>query len=265
MYGAAIGDIVGSIYEFGNIKTKEFDLFDRDSEFTDDTVCTVAVAYALLNDLDPAKSFRKFYSIYSDISYGHNFRRWLKDPEMAAYNSYGNGSAMRASPCGMFAKSLDEALALSDAVTQVSHNHPEGMKGARATVHAVFLALHGSNQETIRRTISSVYGYDLSRSVDEIRPGYKFHESCQKSVPEALTCALEASSFEDAIRNAVSIGGDSDTIACISGAVAEGLFGIPLSIMRPARRKLSTFLIDTLDALYARHFTIEIENSLDKK
>jgi ADP-ribosyl-[dinitrogen reductase] hydrolase len=252
MYGAVIGDIVGSIYEFDNIKTKEFELFGDDCDFTDDTLCTVAVADALLQAGDPAKAFRRWGEVYPDLGYGGMFLRWLNQPDMGPYNSFGNGAAMRVSPCALIARDLSEALSLSDRVTQVSHNHPEGMKGARATTHAVFLALEGAGAAAIRQEIGRVYSYDLSRSVDQIRPGYEFDETCQKTVPEALTCALEATSFEDAIRNAISIGGDSDTVACIAGALAEGLYGIPGSILNDGRSRVPAGFTEILDQLYAR-------------
>jgi ADP-ribosyl-[dinitrogen reductase] hydrolase len=252
MYGAVIGDIVGSIYEFNNLKTKEFELFGDDSHFTDDTLCTVAVAYALLQVVDPTTALRNWSCAYPDLGYGSMFLRWLKQPDMGPYNSFGNGAAMRVSPCALIARDVAEALSLSDRVTRVSHNHPEGMKGARATTHAVFLALEGAGAVAIRQEIARVYGYDLSRRVDQIRPDYEFDETCQKTVPEALTCALEATSFEDAIRNAVSIGGDSDTVACIAGALAEGLFGIPEPILDDGRSRLPAGFTEILDKLYAR-------------
>lgn len=252
MFGAVIGDIAGSIYEFDNIKTKAFELFGHGCHFTDDTLCTVAIADALLRGGDPAKALRSWGEAYPDLGYGSMFVRWLKRPEMGPYNSFGNGAAMRVSPCAMIARDLNEALSLSDRVTGVSHNHPEGMKGARATTHAVFLALEGEAAAIIRQEIARVYGYDLSRRVDQIRPGYEFDETCQKTVPEALTCALEATSFEDAIRNAISIGGDSDTVACIAGAVAEGLFGIPKSILDEGRARLPVGFTEILELIYAR-------------
>jgi len=252
MYGAIIGDIVGSIYEFDNIKTKKFEFFGDGCDFTDDTLCTVAIADVLLRGRDPAKTVRNWGEAYPDLGYGSMFRRWLKQSDMGPYNSFGNGAAMRVSPCAMIARDLAEALSLSDRVTKISHNHPEGMKGARATTHAVFLALEGVGATAIRQEIASAYAYDLSRSVDQIRPDYAFDETCQKTVPEALTCALEATTFEDAIRNAISIGGDSDTVACIAGALAEGLFGIPEPILSGGRARVPSGFVDILDRLYAR-------------
>lgn len=252
MFGAVIGDIVGSIYEFDNIKTKEFELFGDGCDFTDDTLCTVAVAEALVRGGDPAKALRNWGDAYPNLGYGGMFARWLNQPEMGPYNSFGNGAAMRVSPCALIARDLAEALSLSDRVTRVSHNHPEGMKGARATTHAVFLALEGEAAATIRQEIARVYGYDMSRSVDQIRPGYEFDETCQGTVSEALICALEATSFEDAVRNAISIGGDSDTVGCIAGALAEGLFGIPRSILDEGRARLPAGFTQILDLTYAR-------------
>lgn len=227
MLGAIIGDIAGSIYEFNNHRAKDFEFFGPGADFTDDTVCTIAVADALLNDRDPAQALADWCTRYPGRGYGGMFARWIESAAHQPYGSFGNGAAMRVSPAGLLARTLEDALAMAHRVTVVTHDHPEGLKGAAATVHAIYLARAGTAPAVIRRTIAAVYGYDLKRSVDAIRPHYRFNETCQETVPEALICALEAQDFEDAIRNAISIGGDSDTVAAIAGGVAEALYGVP--------------------------------------
>ena len=251
MLGAIIGDIVGSVYEFDNIKTKDFQLFREDSRITDDTVCTVAVADIILNNKDPVETLVYWCRKYPGMGYGDRFVKWFDLPWQEPYNSFGNGAAMRVSPVALLAKTLDEALANADRVTEITHNHPEGIKGARATVHAIYLARLGVAAHDIRSTITLNYGYDLSRSVNDIRDDYSFYESCQKTVPQALTCALEASGFEDAIRNAISIGGDSDTIGAIAGALAEARFGIPPEIGEQATRYLLPDMRAVTERMYA--------------
>ena len=227
MYGAIIGDIVGSKYEFDNIKTKEFPLISEGSRFTDDTVMTVAVAKALLccfNDDVPFRptlvhTMRTLGLRYPDVGYGRRFSSWLHTANPKPYNSYGNGSAMRVSPCGLIALTMDEALELAKASAEVTHDHPEGIEGAQATAAAVFLAKSGVAKEEIALYIQTFF-YDLSGTLDDIRPNYQFDVSCQNSVPQAIMAFLESESYEDAIRNAVSIGGDSDTIAAIAGSIA---------------------------------------------
>lgn len=238
MLGACIGDIIGSVYEFREWKSREFPLFSEKSEFTDDTVCTIAVAECLLDGIDPAATLRKWGHRYPGRGYGGHFAVWLRDEEMGPYDSYGNGAAMRVSPAALLASSLEEALQLARRVTEVTHNHPEGMKGAEATVTAIWCARMGESSAAIRSLISATCGYDLSRSVDAIRPAYRFNESCQRTVPEAIVCALEATSFEDVMRNAVSLGGDADTLAAIAGPIAEVLYGIPEEIRRKGWMRL---------------------------
>ena len=229
MYGAIIGDVVGSQYEFDNIKTKDFELFTDKCSYTDDTLMTVAVANALLKSRKSSEQFKpiliaemqaigKKYP-YPKGGYGGNFAQWLKDKKPKPYGSFGNGSAMRVSPCGIIADSLEEALRLGKESAEVTHNHPEGVKGATAVAGAVFLARHGATKKEITDFITSNY-YSLDKSVEKIRDTYGFDESCQGTVPQAMQCFLESVSFEDAIRNAVSIGGDSDTIGAITGSVA---------------------------------------------
>ena len=245
MLGAIIGDIVGSIYEWDSIKTKDFDFFDERCQFTDDTVCTAAVIDILLHDLPPAAAMQEWCRRYPGRGYGGFFRQWIYFDVPAPYESYGNGAAMRVSPAAFLHRGdLDEALTASDKVTAITHDHPEGMKGARATTHANWLAYQGETPAKIRKTISSVYGYDLTRTVDQIRPGYYFNETCQGTVPEAITCAFESESFEDAVRNAISLGGDADTLAAIAGPIAEAMHGVPNEFREQAE---SQYLADAPD------------------
>ena len=238
MWGAIIGDIVGSVYEWDRIKTKDFEFFNERGHFTDDAVCTAAVADTLLHDLPEAATLQSWCRRYPDMSYGGWFGQWMWHESPEPYNSFGNGAAMRVAPAAFLCRDdLAAALAAADRVTAITHDHPEGMKGARATVHAIWLALNGADPDTIRATIAAEYAYDLSRTVDEIRPGYAFNETCQETVPESITCALESTSFEDAIRNAVSLGGDSDTVAAITGPIAEALHGIPGETTAQARER----------------------------
>lgn len=250
MLGAIIGDIVGSIYEFDNHRSKDFEFFGQGVDFTDDTVCTIAVADALLHGIHPAEALHDWCGRYPGRGYGGMFRRWLDTGDRQPYGSFGNGAAMRVSSAGFLGRTLDETLAMSGAVTEVTHNHLEGMKGAAATVHAIFLARGGATANQIRKAIQSEYLYDLSRTVDEIRPNYRFNETCQETVPEALVCALEAADFEDAIRNAISIGGDSDTVAAISGGVAEALFGISNELVQDVLARLPQDMNQVINQMY---------------
>lgn len=229
MLGAITGDIIGSWYEFRNIKVKDFQpLFHEGSKFTDDTVCTVAVADALVHDLDPVATLQRWGREYwSNGGWGQRFNLWLADDNPQPYNSWGNGAAMRVSAAGLLATTLDHALELAHRVTVITHDHPEGIKGAQATAAAIWMARQRVDAPLIRQSLVERFGYRLDVTVDDIRPGYKFTEASKDSVPQALVCALEAVDFEDAVRNAVSIGGDSDTIAAIAGSVAEARFGIP--------------------------------------
>ena len=239
MIGAIIGDIVGSVYEWRRIKSKSFELFVDQCECTDDSICTAAVADILMHDLPPAQTLQRWCREHRRRDYGGRFAQWIEMDPPRPYNSFGNGAAMRVSPAAYLNRngSLSAALEASDLVTAVTHNHPEGLKGARATVHATWLAFQGESRDSIRKAIAETYGYDLTRSVDDIRPGYRFNEICQTTVPEAITCALESDSFEDAIRNAVSLGGDSDTLAAIAGPIAEALHGIHAEIQIEAEER----------------------------
>lgn len=227
MIGAIAGDMVGSVYEFANHRNKHFRLFADDARFTDDTVLTVALAESILDGSDYAKAMRQWYGRYPDAGYGGRFRRWARQYDAGPYNSWGNGAAMRVSPAAYAADDLDAVLGLATASAIPTHNHPESIKGAQAVAASILKARQGAGKDEIRRLCESRFGYDLSRSLDEIRPGYTFDVSCQGSVPPAIRAFLEAEDFEDALRGAVSIGGDSDTIACIAGSIAEGFFGVP--------------------------------------
>lgn len=235
MLGAVVGDIVGSIYEFDNVKKTDFELFTSGSRFTDDTVMTLAVALWLTVDDEhsPEKlvnCMRGLGQRYPNAGYGGNFFRWLYCKTPRPYGSYGNGSGMRVSPVGLYAVTLEEALGLAETTARVTHDHPEGIKGAQAVAACMFMCRAGHSKKEIKEYVEKTFGYDLDRTIDAIRPGYTFDVSCQGSVPEAIIAFLEGDSFEEVVRLAVSIGGDSDTIACMAGAIASCLYTIPLDI-----------------------------------
>lgn len=252
MIGAVIGDIVGSVYEFDNIKSKDFPLYSDESTFTDDTVCTLAIAESILDGTDVVASLQKWCRKYWKMSYGNGFMSWIRSPNPEPYGSWGNGAAMRVSAAGFLSPTIEYSRQLAIKVTEITHNHPEGMKGALATADAIFLAFSSWTPDEIRQHISGTYGYDLNRTVDEIRPTYRFNETCQETVPEAIICALEATDFEDAIRNAISIGGDSDTVAAIAGAIAEARFDVELTreVCAPAVARLPDDLRMVLKRIY---------------
>lgn len=254
MLGAVIGDIVGSVYEWNNVKTKEFGpLFHDNAFYTDDTICTIAVADALVNNRHPGEALLAWGRRYFDNGgWGGMFSRWLARGDLEPYNSYGNGAAMRVSPAGLLANSVDEALELAKAVTEVTHNHPEGIKGGQAAALAIFLARQRVTPTNIKAAVTERFGYDLERTPDDIRPTYRFNETCQETVPQALVCALTATDFEDAIRNAISIGGDSDTLAAITGGVAEALFGVPEDLASIGWSYLPQDMRLTLTVLYQK-------------
>jgi len=239
LYGAVSGDIVGSVFERRPVKTTDFPLISAASRWTDDTVLTVATAEVLLNGGDFEEAYRRWGRRYPDAGYGRGFRHWLSARRPEPYQSYGNGSAMRVSPVGWVCGSLDETLELARHSAAPTHDHPEGIKGAQAVAGAVFLARSGASKDEIRTFAAARLGYDMSRTLDEIRPGYAFDPTCQGSVPEALTAFLESTGFEDALRKAVSLGGDSDTQACIAGAVAEAFYGgVPFELEERVRALL---------------------------
>jgi len=249
MIGAIVGDIVGSVYEWENIKTKDFTFFGEKCFFTDDTVMTMAVAEGLMNGGGPVsyvKAMKRLGTMYPDAGYGIYFRRWLSASDPAPYNSWGNGSAMRVSPVGWRFDSLEDTENEAAVSAAVTHNHPEGLKGAQATAAAIFLARGGRSKAEIKSYIEGKYNYNLSRTLDEIRPVYKFNESCMETVPEAIIAFLESDGFEDAVRNAVSLGGDSDTLAAITGSIAEAAYGVPLTIRDKAISLLAPPLLEVL-------------------
>lgn len=259
MLGAIIGDIIGSVYEWNNINTKDFPLFHSSCFFTDDTVMTVAVAEAIKRGGKPADfidAMKKYGTLYPNAGYGARFGDWISSDDRAPYNSWGNGSAMRVSPCAWAVplyqfvhEGIEDVEHLAYTSAAVTHNHPEGIKGAVVVARAIYLMRHGKAKNSIKeykdivqREAEERYGYDLRRTLDDIRPTYRFNESCQETVPEAIIAFLESSDFEDAIRNAISLGGDSDTLAAITGSIAEAAYGIPDWI----RNKALTFLDDRL-------------------
>ena len=275
MLGAIVGDIIGSVYERNNIKTKDFPLFRSDCHFTDDTVMTCVVAEAIMaggRKIDFIDALKEFGRMYPDVGYRYKFRKWLQSDDCKPYNSYGNGSAMRVSPCawyldcGFYGRTGIMPLEEWNIVKRsaiVTHNHPEGIKGAEATADAIFMSRYyfrhyyddcftrvgddpAEYKKRIKNGIEQNFGYDLSRTLDEIRPSFSFDSSCQNTVPQAITAFLESTDFEDAIRNAVSLGGDSDTLAAITGSIAEAAYGIPEWIKKKAFSYLDDPLRDVL-------------------
>jgi len=239
MLGAIAGDIIGSIYEVIPMKRKDFKLFSLGSHFSDDTVLTYAVAKSILTETSYASNFKKSFWRYPLAGFGQRFTCWAMSNQKEGYNSWGNGAAMRVSPIAWAYNDLETVLKEAERCTVTTHNHPEGIKGAQATAAAIFLARNNKTKAEIRDYIEQNFNYDLRRTLDEIRPKYKFEVSCQKSVPEAIIAFLESTDFEDAIRNAVSLGGDSDTIAAITGSIAEALYGgVPEAIAKPIWKKL---------------------------
>ena len=258
MYGAILGDIIGSPFEFDRgDKTKDFKLFSRRSHFTDDSVMTLAVCEALLKVGQDAtvkeiedtviSSMQSWGRRYPRAGYGGYFRRWLTARHPEPYNSFGNGSAMRVSAVGWLYDSLKKTRTVAKATANVTHNHPEGIKGAEATASAIFMARNGSSKEEIKNYIENEFHYDLNRTLDEIRPSYHMDETCQKTVPEAIIAFLEAKDFEDAIRNAVSLGGDTDTLGAITGSIAEAYYGIPEWLMTECRKRINRDMRVVLD------------------
>ncbi|MEL6928527.1 MAG: ADP-ribosylglycohydrolase family protein [Cyanobacteria bacterium J06600_6] len=249
MIGAIAGDIIGSVYEINNIKTKEFPLFNPDCRFTDDTVLTVAVADVLLNGGNYTQSFKDYCRRYPNAGYGANFGYWAMSERSEPYNSWGNGSAMRVSPIGFALNDLDSVLQEAKRSAEVTHNHPEGIKGAQASAAAIFLARITKDKKLIKSYIETTFSYDLNFSIDQIRPNYQPDVSCQDSVPQAIVAFLESTDFEDAIRNAISIGGDSDTIACITGGIAQAFYGeVPKAIAQQVINILDEPLRQTIEA-----------------
>ena len=267
MYGAILGDIIGRPYEFLRaVKDRNFELFNKRSVFSDDSVMTIAVAEALLKVTDGRSrafttedpdienrfkeilidSLKKWGRRYPDAGYGGRFMAWLLSDKRDPYNSYGNGSAMRVSAAGYIADDLETTIKVAAWTAEVTHNHHEGVKGAEAVAACIFMARTGCTKEEIWEYVESTFHYDLSRTVDEIKPGYSFDVSCQGSVPESITCFLEADSFESAVRNAVYLGGDTDTMGAIAGSIAEAYYGVPESLKEECRKRVTPEMLEVL-------------------
>ena len=245
MIGAIAGDIIGSVHEFRHppTKTKVFALFEPRCTFTDDSVMTIAVAQAILEGRDYGVVMHELGNRYPGRGYGGGFARWLASPHPRPYGSYGNGAAMRVSPVGWAWNTREEVLREAARSAEPTHNHPEGIKGAQATALAIWLCRNGSNKEELRAEIERTFGYNLQRTVDGIRPGYRFNETCQETVPEAIVAFLDSTSWEDAVRNAISLGGDADTLACITGSIAEAFYGpVPEAVAETVRTMLTAEL-----------------------
>lgn len=251
--GAVIGDIAGSRYEFHNEKSTGIKLLTAATDFTDDTVMTVAVADWLMHGGSLVTIMRDWGRRYPHRGYGGMFNHWLlASQEQPPYNSFGNGSAMRVSPCGFYARTLEEALDLAQQSAEVTHNHPEGIKGAQAVAAAIFLARRQTPKPQIRQYIEQTFGYDLHRTCDDIRPSYQFDETCQGSCPEALIAFLDSSDYESAIRLAISLGGDSDTIACMAGGIAAAYYGIPDWMIQKGVEHLPADMIEIINRFDGR-------------
>ena len=259
MLGAILGDIIGSPYEFDcGDKSKDFPLFIDKCEYTDDSVMTAAVADALMavqsDDSDDAiraklvERMQHWGKTYPNAGYGSRFYWWIKEKNPQPYNSFGNGSAMRVSPVAWLYDNMDTVRRMARLSADVTHNHPEGIKGAESVAAAIFMARMGSSKEEIKAYICNEFGYDLSRTCDEIRPDYHHVESCQQTVPEAITAFLEGNSFEDVIRTAVSLGGDCDTLTAIAGSIAEGFYGVPDELKEECIRRLPEDLLGVVEA-----------------
>ncbi len=254
MIGAIAGDIIGSAYEWHPIKSKEFPLFTGGCRFTDDSVLTIALADAIMNSESYEQLMREYYHRYPHAGYGGMFRQWAQNHDSKPYNSFGNGSAMRISAVGFAFDSLEAVLDKARLYTEITHNHAEGIKGAQATAAAIFMARTGGSKDDIRRFIEGTCHYDLSRTLDEIRPGYGFDVTCQGSVPQAIIAFLESTSYEDAIRGAISLGGDSDTQACITGGIAQAFYGgVPEHIVEVAYTILDDHLRSVAAAFMQRY------------
>ena len=254
MIGAIAGDIIGSIYEWNNIKTKEFPLFGPGCHFSDDSVLTIALADSMLNDVPYVRNLKTYYQRYPNAGYGGSFHHWASSSDAQPYTSWGNGAAMRISPVGYACDDLETTLRKAQEFTEVTHNHPEGIKGGQATATAIFLARTGEGKDAIKAYVESTFGYDLSQHVDEIRPDYAFTESSQGAVPQAIRAFLDSTDFEDAIRTAVSLGGDCDTLTCITGGIAQAFYGgVPEAIQERVYAILDKPLAEVTRAFMARY------------
>lgn len=280
MYGAILGDIIGSPFEFDRgDKTKNFDLFSKGCDFTDDSVMTIAVGEALLavgpeatvKEIEEAvvTNMQDWGKRYPYAGYGGRFRYWLRERNPKPYGSYGNGSAMRVSAAGWLYDSMERTREVARATANVTHNHPEGIKGAEATAGAIYMARIGSSKEEIKEYIEREFHYNLDRTLDEIRPGYHMDETCQRTVPEAIIAFLESKDFEDAIRNAVSLGGDTDTLGAITGSIAEAFYGIPAVLLAECRNRIAeglmTDVLDEFDHVLGRDRNVESDDKEDNR
>ncbi len=259
MIGSVIGDIIGSVYEHKNIKTTSFPLFSHGSTFTDDTVLTIAIADSLLNNRSYIETLKKYGRKYPYAGYGVSFYHWIFSDSNAPYGSWGNGAAMRAGPIGFRFETLDEVMVEAKRCAEVTHNHKEGIKGAQATASSIFLSSIGRSKIEIKEYIETTFNYNLNRSIDDIRPVYQFDVSCQGSVPEAIIAFLDSKDFVDAIRKAISIGGDSDTIACIAGGIAEAFYKkIPLNVLKITKRLLPGDLLSIIEEFEKKYKSYNI-------
>ena len=250
LMGAICGDIMGSPYEYWRSRTKKYDFnpFPPRARFTDDTVMSIAVADWIMHGGDLSKVMQKWGRKYPNAGFGGMFKQWLAEDDPQPYNSFGNGSAMRVSPIGCVFDTLEETLEKAKESAEVTHNHPEGIKGAQATAAAIFLARTDRSKEEIKEYISEVFDYNLNRTYNEIKPGYKFDVTCQRSVPESIICFLESKDYEDCIRLAVSMGGDADTMGAIAGSIAASYYGeIPETILEKCRAKLTEDIRELID------------------
>ena len=248
MIGAIAGDIIGSVFEHRNIKTTDFELFNPASRYTDDSVLTVAVADSIMHRKDYALTLKEYGQKYPDAGYGGNFFNWLFSESTEPYYSFGNGSAMRVSPVGFAFKDLETVLQEAEHSAAVTHNHPEGIKGAQAAAAAIFIARQKKDKDEIKNYIAIHFNYNMEQTLEQIRPHYRFDVSCQGSVPQAIIAFLESKDYEDAVRKAVSLGGDSDTIACITGGIAQAFYGrIPSYIEQRVRSMLPSELLQIVD------------------
>ncbi len=263
MLGSIAGDIIGSVYEWDRIKTTDFPLFQDKCDYTDDSVLTIATTYAILSETSYAQSYKDFSRRYPERGYGGRFQGWIISDTLEPYNSWGNGSAMRVSPVGFAFESIEEVLEQSKMSAEVTHNHPEGIKGAQATALTIFLARKGNDKETIRKEVSQRFNYDLSRTVDEIRPNYYFNESCMETVPEAIIAFLDSEDYEHSIRLAVSLGGDSDTLACITGGIAEAYYkGVPEHIVNEVMKIIPDEFIEIIEHFRERYMDKKMKQKL---
>ena len=253
MLGAIVGDVIGSVHEGAGTKTKDFPLFVPRSTFTDDSVLTVAVADWILTGQNLVDLLHTYAGTYPGRGYGGFFNHWVRNRLREPYNSFGNGSAMRVSPVGFAFETIEEVLTWSERSAAVTHNHPEGIRGAQATAAAIFFARRGQSKDEIRQSIESRFGYDLHFGLDQIRPAYGFDETCQGTVPQALVAFLESTSYEDAIRNAISLGGDADTLACITGGIAGAHYGgVPQNLAAAVMEILDKRLLAVVDRFRER-------------